>query len=98
MFLDDFLQQVQDTLLIILRRDVLKDFKEVDTFLDTSSEKLMSRPRSVDDIAEAKKSWKEIDVKKDAMKTLSKTCIDKKKLLMQYAPGTAVVSPLVRYP
>jgi dynein heavy chain 2, cytosolic len=89
-FLDDFLQQVQDVLLIILRRTVLTEFKEVDTFLEYASEKLSSRPRSVDEIGAAKKSWKEIDVKKDSMKTLSKNCLDKKKLLLQYAPGTAV--------
>jgi len=94
--LDDFLQQVSDSLLILLRRKVLQEFKEVDSFLDSSSEKLMCRPRSVDEIGNAKKSWKEIDVMKDAMKTLSKACIDKKKLLMQYAPGTAVVRGMCR--
>ena len=89
-YLEELAQSVSDTLLITLRRTLLSEFKEVDTFLETSNEKLSSRPHTVEEIGNAKRSWKEIDNKKDEMRVLSKRCGDKKKLLLQYAPGTNV--------
>ncbi len=89
-FLEDLLQRVNDTLLVILRRSLLSEFKEVDTFLDHSNERLSTRPHSVEEIGNAKKQWKDIDNNKDTLKLKSKSCVDKKKLLLQYAPGTAI--------
>lgn len=89
-FLEDLLQKVGDALLVSLRRGLLGEFKEVDQFLEASNERLSSRPHSVEEIGNAKKYWKEIDSKKDSMKALSRACVEKKKLLLQYAPGTAV--------
>ena len=89
-FLDELLLRVGDTLLVNLRRSLIEEFKEVDMFLESSSERLYSKPKSVDEISEAKKQWKEIDNAKGGMMATSKNCIEKKKLLMQYAPGTAI--------
>lgn len=88
--LEDLLQRFGDTLLITLRRNLLAEFKEVDQFLEFSNEKLSSRPHTVDEIGNAKRVWKEIDSKKDTMKSLSIACIEKKKLLLQYASGSAI--------
>ena len=89
-YLEDLAQSVSDTLLITLRRTLLSEFKEVDTFLETSNDRLSSRPHTVEEIGDAKRQWKEIDGKKDEMRALSKRCTDKKKLLLQFAPGTTV--------
>ena len=86
-YLDDLFQKINDALLISLRRSLLIEFREVDMYLEQSNERLNSRPHSVDEIGSAKKQWKEIDVKKELMKSLSKACVEKKKLLMQFAPG-----------
>lgn len=88
--IDQLLQSLNDTLLVTLRRSLLNEFKEVDSFLETSQERLNTRPHSVEEIGNAKTHWKEIDVRQSEMKTASKNCVDKKKLLMQYTPGTAV--------
>jgi dynein heavy chain 2 len=89
-FLEDLFQRVQDSLLVSLRRSLLQEFKDVDNYLDTSNQRLSSLPNTVAEIGEAKKQWKEIDAKKDTMKSISRACVEKKKLLFQYAPGTAV--------
>jgi len=89
-FLDDLLQRVGDILLVTLRRSLLSEFKEVDTFLENANERLSTRPHSVEEIGNAKKQWKEIDANKENMRSRSRGCVDKKKLLLQYAPGTAV--------
>jgi dynein heavy chain 2 len=89
-FLDEMLIKISDSLLINLRRSLIEEFKEVDQYLASSSERLYSKPKSVDEIGTAKKQWKEIEGKKSSMQMLSKTCVDKKKLLLQNAPGTAV--------
>lgn len=89
-FLDDLLTRTNDSLLICLRRTLLTEFKEVDAFLENSIEKLSTRPHTVEDIGNAKALWKEIDSKKDEMKSVSHKCQEKKKLLLQYAPGTGI--------
>ena len=88
--LDELLTRIGDALLVNLRRSLIDEFKEVDQYLEAADEKLNSRPKTVDEIGTAKKQWKEIDSKKHHMMTVSKNCVDKKKLLSQYAPGTAV--------
>jgi hypothetical protein len=50
---------------------------------------LMSRPQ-------AKKDWKETDSVKDAMKVQTARLLEKKRLLLQYAPGSAVDTTEVR--
>lgn len=89
-FLEDLYSRVNDSLLICLRRSLILEFKEVDVFLETSLDKLSTRPSTVEDIGNAKKVWKEIDSKKDELKVLSKLCQEKKKLLQQYAPGSGI--------
>eukprot|EP01040_Poterioochromonas_malhamensis_P024171 gene24171-29843_t len=89
-FLDDLLLRAGDILLISLRRSLIEEFKEVDQFLEQSNEKLNKKPRTVEEIGEAKKQWKEIDNKRQPMMHLSRNCVEKKKLLLQYAPGTAI--------
>eukprot|EP01035_Chromulina_nebulosa_P017590 gene17590-23160_t len=63
---------------------------EVSNFLDSSLERLSTRPKSVEEIGIAKRQWKEIDNMKDQVKELSKICVEKKKLLLVYAPGTPI--------
>ena len=89
-FLEDLLHRVGDTLLLVLRRSLLTEFKEVDTYLDFANERLSTRPHSIVEIGAAKRQWKEIDDKKEVMKNNSLNCMEKKKILMQYAPGTSV--------
>jgi dynein heavy chain 2 len=89
-FLDDFFLRMIDILLINLRRSLIEEFKEVDSFLTNAKEKLNSKPRTVDEIGDAKKQWKEFDSSKSLMQSLSKNCLEKKKLLLTYAPGTAI--------
>jgi dynein heavy chain 2, cytosolic len=89
-FLEDLFHRVGDTLLVVLRRGLLQQFKEVDTFLEFSNERLSTRPHSIAEIGAAKRQWKEIDDKKDSMKSSSMECVEKKKILLQYAPGTAI--------
>jgi dynein heavy chain 2 len=80
--LEDMFNRLSDALLIHLRRNLLVEFKEVDQFLEYASDKLSSRPHTVEEIGNAKKVWKEIDSKKDAMKSTSKSCMDKKKAIV----------------
>ena len=89
-FLDDLLLRIGETLLVNLRRSLIEEFKEVDSYLETSGERLHSKPQTVDEISEAKKQWKEIEASKSSVMITSKNCVEKKKLLLQYAPGTAV--------
>jgi dynein heavy chain 2 len=89
-YLDDLLLRVGDVLLITLRRSLIEEFKEVDQFLEQSNEKLNKKPRTVEEIGDAKKQWKEIDSKRSYTMHLSRNCVEKKKLLLQYAPGTAI--------
>eukprot|EP01041_Mallomonas_annulata_P006819 gene6819-13816_t len=89
-FLETLLLRVSDVLLVQLRRGILQDFKEVDVFLETSLEKLNARPQSVEEISSAKKQWSEIDSMKNSIKLSYRSCADRKKLLLEYAPGTAV--------
>ena len=89
-FLEDLFHRVGDTLLVVLRRNLLQDFKEVDTFLDFANERLSTRPHTIVEIGAAKRQWKEIDDKKSTMKISSAECVEKKKILLQYAPGTSV--------
>ena len=89
-FLEDLFHRVGDTLLVVLRRSLLQEFKEVDTYLDFANERLSTRPHTIVEIGAAKRQWKEIDEKKDAMKISSADCMEKKKILLQYAPGTSV--------
>lgn len=63
---------------------------QVDQFLDHANERLSNRPHTIAEIGAAKREWKEIDDKKDLLKANSRACVEKKKLLLQYAPGTAV--------
>lgn len=89
-FLDDLILRTGDVLLISLRRSLIEEFKEVDQFLEGANEKLNTKPRTIDEIGEAKKHWKELDGKRGEVMRLSKSCLEKKKLLLQYAPGTAI--------
>ena len=88
--LDDQMQRLTDTLLVALRRSVLDDFKDVDTFLNESMETLSSRPSTIAEITKAEADWKEIGAAKGDRKTISASCLDKKKVLLQQAPGSAV--------
>ena len=89
-YLEDLFTRVSDGLLITLRRSLLVEFKEVDLFLDTSIEKLSTRPHTVEEIGNAKILWKEINDRKDEMKNASVLCQEKKKILQQYAPGSGI--------
>ena len=89
-FLEDLFHKVGDTLLLVLRRSLLVEFKEVDNYLELSNERLSTRPHTISEIGIAKKQWKEIDEKKDSMKLTSQQCMEKKKILLQYAPGSNV--------
>jgi dynein heavy chain 2 len=89
-FLEDLMHRIGDTLLLVLRRSLLQEFKEIDQYLDFANERLSTRPHTIAEIGAAKRQWKEIDEKKDLMKANSRACVDKKKLLLQYAPGTIV--------
>lgn len=89
-YLDDLFSKINDSLLISLRRLLLTEFNDVHQFLDSAREHLSTPPHSVAEISDAKKRWKEFDAKKESMKTTSKGCVQKKTLLLQYAPGTGI--------
>ena len=88
--IDDQLQHFGDSLLITLRRSILTEFKEVDAYLTAAMEKLSARPHSVDEIAVAQKAWKEIEASRVGNKAISDACVEKKTMLLQYAPMSAV--------
>ena len=90
LFLDDLYLRVHDSLLIYLRRGLLAEFKEVDTFLESANEKLRVRPYTVEDISIANKCLSEFVDKRKRIYKLVSYCLDKKRLLLQYAPGSAV--------
>jgi dynein heavy chain 2, cytosolic len=89
-YLDELLMRISDSLLVNLRRTILEEFKEVDAFLTKATERLSSRPHTVDEITEAQKEWKEMGDQKERIRASSKVCVEKKKLLLLYAPGSAV--------
>jgi hypothetical protein len=89
--LEDQMQRLTDSLLVALRRSVLEDFKEVDGFLNESMETLSSRPSSIDEITAAQTAWEAIGEKREAVKVKSASCLDKKKALLQHAPGNSDV-------
>lgn len=89
-YLDELFNRINESLLISLRRGLLTEFNEVLQFLDAAHEHLNSPPHSVAEIADAKRRWKEFDNRKDSMKAVSRACVQKKNLLLQYAPGTGV--------
>ncbi|CAM9203957.1 unnamed protein product, partial [Ectocarpus fasciculatus] len=88
--IEDQLQRLADALTVSLRNAVLSNFKAVDAFLEDSMEKLSRRPRTIDDIGEAKRDWKEMESKKDDIRRLSSKCVGLKVLLLQHAPGNQV--------
>ena len=87
---EDLLQRLNDALMLCLRKDILSSFRDVDSYLEQGMEKLSTRPHSIDEIGQAKKEWKEIDSAREAMKTLTHGLLEKKRLLMQYAPGSNI--------
>jgi dynein heavy chain 2, cytosolic len=89
-YLDELLVRISDSLLVNLRRSILDEFKEVDTFLGQATERLSTRPHTVDEITEAQKEWRLLGEQKDRMRNISKVCVEKKKLLLLHAPGSAV--------
>ncbi|CAN0042899.1 unnamed protein product [Ascophyllum nodosum] len=88
--IEDQLQRLVDVLTLALRNSVLSNFKAVDLYLEDSMEKLGRRPRTIEDIGEAKRDWKEVESKKEEMKSLSNKCTGLKTLLLQHAPGNQV--------
>jgi dynein heavy chain 2 len=89
-YLDELLVRINDSLLVALRRNILIEFKSVDAFLSKASDRLSTRPHTVDEITLAQKEWKELGDQKDFQKSVSKVCVEKKKVLLVYAPGSAV--------
>ena len=89
-YLDELLLRISDCLLVSLRRGILDEMKEVDAFLTKATDRLTSRPHTVDEITEAQKEWKELGEQKDHIRSISQNCVDKKKLLLLHAPGSAV--------
>ena len=53
-------------------------------------ERLNARPHSVTEIGLAQKEWKVIASRKDLVRSVSRSCMEKKKLLLQHAPGTVI--------
>ena len=88
--LEDQMQRLADTLLIALRRSVLDDFKDVDVFLNESMDTLSSRPTTIAEITKAEMDWKDIGAIQGERKKKSQSCLEKKKVLLQQAPGSAV--------
>jgi dynein heavy chain 2 len=62
----------------------------VDAFLNESMDVLSSRPSSIDEITKAQAAWEEVGTKRGDKKAVSAACLDKKKCLLQHAPGTDV--------
>ncbi|CAM9185799.1 unnamed protein product, partial [Choristocarpus tenellus] len=88
--LEDQFQRLADALTLSLRKVVLTNFKAVDVYLEESMEKLSRRPRTVAEIGQAKKDWKEVDEGKDTLRKLSTKTVAMKELLLQHAPGNQV--------
>lgn len=88
--IEDLLQRLNDALMLCLRKSILTSISEVDRYLETGMEKLGHRPRSVEDISQAKVDWKALDQQRDGMKRLTRELLEKKRLFLQYAPGSHV--------
>ena len=89
-YLDELLLRISDCLLVSLRRSILDEMKEVDAYLTKAADRLSSRPHTVDEITEAQREWKELGEQKDRIRAISHNCVEKKKLLLLHAPGSAV--------
>ena len=86
----DGLQKLCDAVLVGLRRLTLARFREVDAFLEGARLRFGKPPISVEEIAQAKQEWRELDQGQHAMKAQSDECVRLKALLLQHAPGTEV--------
>lgn len=89
-YLDELFLRINDSLLINLRRSILDEFKEVDSFLNHAVERLSTRPHTVEEITEAQKEWKLLGENKEKIRNISKLCLEKKKILLLYAPGSGI--------
>ena len=87
---EDAFQRLADALLVSLRRAVLEDFKELDAFLNESMETLASRPASIEEITAAQAAWEAMGGAKPGTKALMGGCLEKKRCLLQHAPGSDV--------
>lgn len=87
---EDLLSRLSDSLIMNLKKQIMTNFKDVDTYLEQAMEKLSTRPHSIEEIGHAKKDWKEIESAKDGMRLLSQRLSEKKKMFLQYAPGSNI--------
>ena len=62
-------QRLSDSLVVSLRTALVGNLKTVETYVESSMQRLTQRPTSVEDIGRAKKEWKEISDSKATMRT-----------------------------
>jgi dynein heavy chain 2 len=89
-YLEELRMKVRDTLLIMLRRSLMQEFKEVNMFLESGNERLRAHPQTLEEIASLKIEYKEFEEKRESIMKLSDVCVVKKNLLLQYSPGTPI--------
>ena len=63
-------------------------------FLDAWPELGARDAGSVEEIAAAQRNWRELNTGKDAMKLTSASAVERKRLLLMSAPGTAILLPV----
>ena len=88
--LEDHFQRVHEALLLVLKRTVADDIRDVEAFLGESIERLAARPQSVEDIAVAQRHWRDIDASREALRAKSRGLVDFGALLASHAAGSAV--------
>ena len=93
--LDGHFQQAHDALVLALRRCLATGLKAVETYLENGTEKMSTRPSSLQDIARSQKEWKDLADAKPAIRSQFDACDEQRKLLVGVASGTVDVSDLM---
>jgi dynein heavy chain 2 len=89
-YLEDLLQRYSNTLIISLKNNIIFDFDKVLDFFETSNKRLNTLPHNIEEISIAKNEWKNINNIKESIKLVSKSCLDKKKILETYSLGSNI--------
>lgn len=82
---EDQLQRLGDALVLSLRKSLVEQLRVIDEFLDSATQRLGTRPHSVEEIAAARAEWQAIATRKAEVHEALQSCEEKKKLLLTVA-------------
>ena len=82
---EDHIQRLEDALLLSLRKTLSAQIRVVEEFADEAMDRLNTRPKSIEEIGEARVKWKELGERKRGVRQELKRCEDKMKLLVAVA-------------